>query len=165
MRTTFQRGWAPRLSSPGERERNSVMVIRVGVNMLQFCSVSNSLSHTTLSIKWALYFSKELCRSSLLCRCYDSAYICICVCIVVHDYTTQIVLSYSFCYRIFFEYGWDFYILSKCVSLYMDFHMNIIVVLVLGWKNDFLWYDLWTTESRWFLLFCSYWNLVFFLLI
>ena len=32
----------PRLSSPGERERNTVMAIRVGVNMLQFCSVSNS---------------------------------------------------------------------------------------------------------------------------
>ena len=34
----------PRLSSPGEREGNAVMAIRVGVNMLQFCSVSNSLS-------------------------------------------------------------------------------------------------------------------------
>ena len=32
----------PRLSSPKERERNAVMAIRVGVNMLQFCSVSNS---------------------------------------------------------------------------------------------------------------------------
>ena len=28
--------------------------------MLQFCSVSNSLSHTTLSIKWEVYFSKEV---------------------------------------------------------------------------------------------------------
>ena len=36
-------------------------------------------------IKWGMYFSKELCRSSLLCRCYDSA--CICVGIVVHGYT------------------------------------------------------------------------------
>ena len=50
---------------------------RSGVNMLQFCSVSNSLSHTTLSIKWGVYFSKDLCRSSLLCRRYDSACICI----------------------------------------------------------------------------------------
>ena len=41
----------PRLSSPGERERNAIMTIRVDVNMFQFCSVSNSLSHTTLSIK------------------------------------------------------------------------------------------------------------------
>ena len=41
----------PCLSSPGEQERNMVMAIGVGVNMLQFCSVSNSLSHTTLSIK------------------------------------------------------------------------------------------------------------------
>ena len=32
------------LSSQGERERNTIMAIRVGVNMLQFCSFSNSLS-------------------------------------------------------------------------------------------------------------------------
>ena len=73
----------PRLSNPGERKRNAVMANRVGVNMLQFCSVSNSLSHITLSIKWEVYFSRELCRSSLLCRRYDSACRCrICVCIV-----------------------------------------------------------------------------------
>ena len=77
-----------RLSSPGERERNAVMAMRVGVNMLQFCLISNSLSYTILSIKWEVYFSKELCRLSLLCRCYDSACICTCVCIVVHGYTT-----------------------------------------------------------------------------
>ena len=40
-----------RLSSTEERERNVVMVIRVGVNILQFCSVPNFLSHTNLSIK------------------------------------------------------------------------------------------------------------------
>ena len=32
----------PRLNSSGERERNAVIAIRVVVNMLQFCSVSNS---------------------------------------------------------------------------------------------------------------------------
>ena len=67
------------LSSPGEWERNAVMAIRVGVNVLQFCSVSNSLSHTTFLIKWEVYFSKELCCSSLLCRRYDSVYRCICI--------------------------------------------------------------------------------------
>ena len=72
----------PRLSSPGKRERNAVMSNRVGVNMLQFYSVSHSLSHTTLSIKWDVYFSKRLCHSSLLCRCYDSACICRCICIM-----------------------------------------------------------------------------------
>ena len=53
LRNMSQRGWAPgpRLSSPGEWERNTVMANRVGVNMLQFCSVFNSLSHTTLSNK------------------------------------------------------------------------------------------------------------------
>ena len=33
-----------RLSSPGEWERNTVMANRVGVNIFQFCLVSNSLS-------------------------------------------------------------------------------------------------------------------------
>ena len=70
----------PRLSSSGERERNAVMSIRVGVNMLQFCSFSNS--HTTLSIKWEVYFSKELCRSSSLRR-----YVSACI-YVLCDYTT-----------------------------------------------------------------------------
>ena len=51
----------PRLSSQGERERKAVIARRVGVNIFQFCSVSNSLSHTALSIKWEVYFSKELC--------------------------------------------------------------------------------------------------------
>ena len=41
----------PRLSGPGEWERNAVMAIRVEVNMLPFCSVSSSLSRTTLSNK------------------------------------------------------------------------------------------------------------------
>ena len=46
-------------------------------------------SHTQpFQIKWEVYFSKELCRSSLLCHCVLHACICICVCIVVHGYTT-----------------------------------------------------------------------------
>ena len=72
-----------RLSSPGERERNAAMARRVGVNMLQFCSVSNSpLTDNTFrnpfepfQIKWEVYFSKELC-SSLLCG--------ICFCMHLH---------------------------------------------------------------------------------
>ena len=40
-----------RLSSPRERERNTVMANRVRVSMLQFCLVSDSLSHTNLSNK------------------------------------------------------------------------------------------------------------------
>ena len=41
-------------------------------------------------IKWEVYFSKELCRSSLLSRRYDFA--CICVCMVGHGYTTKWLL-------------------------------------------------------------------------
>ena len=59
----------PRLSSPGERERNAAMARRVGFNILQFCSVFNSpLTDNTFrnpfepfQIKWEVYFSKELC--------------------------------------------------------------------------------------------------------
>ena len=72
-------GWAAQ-----ENGKETLMAIRVGVNTLQFCSVSNSLSHTTLSIKWEVYFSKRLCRSSLLCR-YDSA--CICIMWLYNKYT------------------------------------------------------------------------------
>ena len=72
-------GWAAQ-----ENGKETLMAIRVGVNMLQFCSVSNSLSHTTLSNKVrGTYFSKELCHS-LLCRCYDS----LCIHESAHEYTT-----------------------------------------------------------------------------
>ena len=68
--STLQKAGPPglRLSSPGERKRNADSHKCGEVNMLQFCSVSNSLSNTTLSNKVrGTYFSKELCRSSLLC--------------------------------------------------------------------------------------------------
>ena len=89
----------PRLSSRGERERNAVMANRVGVNMLQFCSVSNSLSHTTISIKWEVYFSKILCRSSLLCvvvilHAYVDVYV-LCVCIVDHAIQQRVVALFN----------------------------------------------------------------------
>ena len=84
----------PRLSSPGERERNAVMAIRVGsISCSSVRSPTPSHSKTfcnpfePFQIKREVYFSKELCRSSLLCRCYDSA--CICVSIVGHGYTTR----------------------------------------------------------------------------
>ena len=45
--------WAPRppVEQHQENGKETLMAIRVGVNMLQFCSVSNSLSHTNLSNK------------------------------------------------------------------------------------------------------------------
>ena len=48
--------WALRLSNPRKQERNTVMANRVRVNMLQFCSVSNYLSHATFQIKWVIFF-------------------------------------------------------------------------------------------------------------
>ena len=86
----------PRLSSPGERGKKTLLwpiwsiwcTMANMVNMMHFCSVSNSLSHSKtfsnplepFQIKWEVYFSKELCRSSLLRRRYDYACICIWVC-------------------------------------------------------------------------------------
>ena len=49
-----------------ENGKEMLTAIRMGVNMLQFCSVPNSLSHTTLSNKVRAIFSKRLCCSSLL---------------------------------------------------------------------------------------------------
>ena len=81
------------MSSPGEQERNAVMANRVGVNILQFCSVSNSLSHTVLSNKVRDIFSKN-CVARLYCVVMilhaDVNVYVLCICIVGHgrDYTT-----------------------------------------------------------------------------
>ena len=67
MRTMSQQRLGPQAQVEQPR-RNGKKPVRArrfgGVNMLQFCSVSNSLSRTTLSIKWEVYFSKE--RSPLV---------------------------------------------------------------------------------------------------
>ena len=62
--------WAPgpRLSNPGEWERNAVMANRVEVNMLQSVPFPTPYRTQLFQIKWEVYFSWELCRSSLLCR-------------------------------------------------------------------------------------------------
>ena len=71
MRIVSQRGWAPRprLSSPGEQERNAVMAIRVGSICCSSFQSPTHLSHSKIfgnpfepfQIKWEVYFSKELC--------------------------------------------------------------------------------------------------------
>ena len=96
---------SPWLSSPGERERNVVIAIRVGVNMLQSCSVFNSLSHTTLSIKWEVDFSKN---SSLLCPCYDSA--CICIMWLYNTSSSLLLQHYHPHHRqvTFWDVGWHY---------------------------------------------------------
>ena len=59
------KGWAPRppVEQPrktGKKGCDSQKSWR-GQICCSLCSVSNSLSHTTLWIKWDVYFSKELC--------------------------------------------------------------------------------------------------------
>ena len=104
MRNMSQRGWAP--TPPVEQLRRTgkkrcyghksggqyvASSVQPPTHLLHSKTFSNPFE--PFQIKWEVYFSKELCRSSLLCRCYDSACICICVCIVVHGYTTKSVYS------------------------------------------------------------------------
>ena len=73
--------WAlrPPVEQHQEKWKETLMAIRVGVNMLQFCSVSNSLSHTTFQIKWEVQtVSLVFIMASLSWFMHASAY----------DYTT-----------------------------------------------------------------------------
>ena len=75
MRTKSQRGWDPRppVEQPRRTEKKRGYGHKSGG---QYVAILLSLtpSHTQpFQIKWEEYFSKELCRSSLLCRSYDSA--------------------------------------------------------------------------------------------
>ena len=87
----------PRLSSPGERERNVVMANRVRVNMLQFCPVSNSLSHTTLSNKVRGIFFQELYRSSII---VVLLWLCMHLHMSIQQYLTWVILFIKYSYLI-----------------------------------------------------------------
>ena len=51
----------PLVEQHQENGKETLMAIRVEVNMLQFCSFSNFLSHTQpFQIKWEVYFFKEV---------------------------------------------------------------------------------------------------------
>ena len=68
------------LSIRRTRKTQTLMAIRVGVNILQFCSVSNSLSHTQhFQIKWEVYFFKEVFARLYYCVNMYSACICVCI--------------------------------------------------------------------------------------
>ena len=81
-------GWAS-----GERERHNADGHKSGgVNILQFCSVSNTLSHTQpFQIKWEVYFFKEVFTRHLfiasICILHVYVYSCsiwlynICICL------------------------------------------------------------------------------------
>ena len=59
--------WAPKTSGWAAQEsgKETLMAIRVGVPMLQICSVSNSLSHTTFQIKREVYIFLKDCVARL----------------------------------------------------------------------------------------------------
>ena len=82
--------WAPRppVEQPrrtgkkrgyGHKSGGQYVAVLIGLQLpLTVKPLSNPFE--PFQIKWEVYFSKELCRSSLLCRRYDSACICIWVC-------------------------------------------------------------------------------------
>ena len=95
MRNMSQRGWAlgPPVEQPrrtrkkrcyGHKSGGQYVAVLFG---LQLPFTVKPLVTLSNPFKWEVYFSKELCRSSLLGRRYDSA--CICVYIVCHGYSTD----------------------------------------------------------------------------
>ena len=84
-------GWAALENEKG----TTLMAIIVGVNMFQFCSVSNSLSHANLTIKWEVYFFKRSLRSSLFIAsiCILHVYVDSCS---IWPYNTLVMLLCSF---------------------------------------------------------------------
>ena len=108
MRTMSQRGWAPRppVEQPRRTGKKRCYGHKNGVNMLQFCSVSNSLSHTTLSNKVRGIFFK---RTVSLVFIVSLLWFCICICIVVHGYTTLVFMLPLFLFLffvVFFFFFW-----------------------------------------------------------
>ena len=79
----------PQVEQHQENGKETLMAIRVGVNMLQFCSVPNSLSHTNLSNKMRGIFFKEV-----FARLYSLRQYVFCMYMYIYayllcDYTTQ----------------------------------------------------------------------------
>ena len=77
--------------------------------MLQFCLVSNSISHTTLSIKMrGIFFKRTVSLVFIvsLCYAYVNVYV-LCVCIVGHGYTTHIYMCVCVCVEINNEHESD----------------------------------------------------------
>ena len=65
--------WASGQAALENEKDTTLMAIRVGVNILQFCSVSDSLSHANLTIKWKVFtHSLSLCRVSFCMNLYIS---------------------------------------------------------------------------------------------
>ena len=91
----------PRASLENEKD-TTLTAIRVGVNMLQFCSVSNSLSHTNLSNKVrGIFFLKKSSLVFIHCVSMYSACICVymhiyyCVVMILHVYVDESAYDYT----------------------------------------------------------------------
>ena len=78
-----------------DKEKDTtLMAIRVGVNMLQFSSISNSLSTTqTLQIKWKVYYFKEVFARLYYCAIMILHVYVLCVCIVNHGHVYCVTIQ------------------------------------------------------------------------
>ena len=66
-----------------------------------------------------------LSLSGEVCISVEGLYIQVYMCVFVYQ-----IWSMDFGFRIFFKYGRDFCIPSKCLSLYMVYHLSILVVVL-----------------------------------
>ena len=92
--------WASGWATLENEKDTTLMAIRVGVNMLQFCSVSKSLSHTTLSNKVRGIFFKEVFACLYYCVVmilYVYVYV-LCVCIVNHGHGYWLTIQQTYTY-------------------------------------------------------------------
>ena len=113
--------WAP--WPPVEHQENEkdtkLTAIRVGVNILHFCSVSSSLSHTNVTIKWEVYFVKEVfARPLSLCRC-DSFCMYISIFIIwLYNTTSHKYLNKKKIYPYCHSNSMQFYCYVVCVCVF-----------------------------------------------
>ena len=83
--------WASGWAALENKKDTMLMAIRMRVNMLQFCLVSNSLSHATFQIKWEVYFLKKSSLVFIHCVNMYSA----CICVYMHIYYVAIQQSFN----------------------------------------------------------------------
>ena len=78
--------WASGWAALENEKDTTLTAIKVGVNILQLCSVSSSLSHTNVTIKWDVYFLKKyslVCLIVMILLHYDNISLFCCVLSIV----------------------------------------------------------------------------------
>ena len=79
LRNMSQRGWAPGWAAQKNGKETRLWPIEWGSICRSSVQSPTPSPTQPFQIKWEVYFSWELCRSSLLCRRYDSACMHMCL--------------------------------------------------------------------------------------